>query len=489
MQHFLKITLFLFLVPALPGVAQPLPWAASVDQLIDAYNESSFPFNGVVLLYDETGVLYRRAEGYANLELKVPLQMGTRFRIASVSKQFAGFLAWQLVEEGLLDMRTPIARYVTRLEGTPAGTLTMHDLLTHSAGLPPDKYIWDYVYFKRQTGFTLRDFFDLIARDSLHFAPGTRYEYCNTCYVLAAATMEQITDRPYPALLRDKILAPLDMTDTGLDSIGNFCPKRAYYYDREYGKGLRPASPIDLAPLSAAGGMYSTAEDLQRWGRALFFTDQLLSPRYRSDFFQPFLNDYAFGLKVLDKPLDREGTQVPAIEHDGLIEGSRAYFAYLPEKSIGIVLLSNFGCSFPFADFQRRLIKTLYGKPFQPPKKSLAYQFSVDLQQHGAEYAATQFRQHLPDTARYQLSQSKLNEYGFFLLRRDRFGEALLAFRLNAEAFPDSWSAHNSLAEAYRKAEQPRAAIRHYRRAVELNPRYTNGKRMLEKLERIGGKD
>lgn len=460
--------------------------AIALDSLIAAYQQSSFPYNGVILLFDRSGIRYQRALGYANFELQAPVRMNTKFRIASVSKQFAGLLAWKLVEQGSLNMEAPIATYVPRLQGATAGRITMRQLLTHTSGLPANKYIWEYAELQRPGAFSTADLFDRLARDTVHFEPGTRYEYCNTCYVVAAGVMEQITATPYPELLRRRLLDPLGMHDTGLDSLAQLLPNRAYPYEREYGRGLRPAKPCDPAAVSAAAGMYSTAEDLYRWGRALFFSDSLLGPALRRQFLTPALEGYAYGLMIRDKRLDRQGFRVPVIEHDGLIDGARAFLTYLPEKDLVVILLSNFGASFPLHDFQRDLLSVLYQRPYRKPKRELTYHFSCDLERRGLDYAVARFQEHRQDTAHYQLSQAKMNEYGFFLLRRDRLQAAIAAFQLNTEAFPDSWTAHDSLAEAYLKARLPYFAIYHYERSLTLNPDNRRCRRKL--LELKGGK-
>lgn len=488
-NHYrLNLLLLLLLLPLLVLSQNTGPdWKPRIDELIDAYSHSSFPFNGVLLVCSENEILYQRTEGYANLELKVPVTLNTRFRIASVSKQFAGFLAWQLVEEGRLDMQAPIEKYVPRLANTAVGQLTMQELLTHSSGLPPNKYIWDYAEMQRPESFCFRDLFDLIARDKPHFEPGSRYEYCNTGYVLAAGVMEQLSGKSYPELLHKYILEPLNMKDTGLDSLQSLLPNRAYYYEREFETGLRPAAPCDLSAISAAGGMYSSAADMHRWAHTLFFTDELLSPAYRDIFLQPVLNDYAYGLFIREKQIDRSGFHIPLVEHDGLLEGARAYLAYLPEKEIAVVLLSNFGRSFPFYPFQRQLFNILYGRPFQTPKRSLAYHFSIDLKKQGLDYAVRQFNQHQSDTAHYELNESRMTEYGYFLMRRERLEEALEVFRLNADYFPDSWSAHNSLAEAYLETGNRELARKHCKKATTLNPGNYRGKRLMERIGAGGG--
>lgn len=459
-------------------------WPAALDELLTNYQESSNPFNGILLVIGKEGVVYQRKQGYANLELQVPLELDTRFRIASISKQFAGFLAWKMVDEGKLDLSAPISDYVRRLKNTPAGAITLQQLLTHTSGLPPNKYIWEYAYQERPGNLTSTDLFDLFAQEQPRFEPGTDFEYCNSCYVLAAAVLEEVFGSTYPDLIRQSVLAPLGMLETGFDSLDAFIPGRAYPYEREFGQGLRPARPIDLAPLSAAVGMYSSAADLCRWVKNLFFEKKLLSDTAWEAFLRPVREEYAYGLWIREEKIDRQ-LRIPVIEHDGLLEGGRAYVAYLPEKQLGIVLLTNFGCSFPFATFQQDILRVIYGLPAEAPKKCLAYQFSLDLESGGPAYAEAQFRKNRQNTSSYSLRQKALNEYGYHLLRRKRFEAAIVAFRLNTEAFPNSWIAFSSLAEAYLKAGDEERAKECFGKALELNP----GNRMCRKqYEKLGGK-
>ena len=125
----------LLLVAVATGLsASAQPDVSSLDALVTAYHDTG-RFSGTVLVADAGEVIYERGAGEANRSWRVPHAPDTRFRIASLTKQFTAALVLRLVEDGALDLDTPITAI---LPDYPAeqGRATVHQLLSHTSGIP-----------------------------------------------------------------------------------------------------------------------------------------------------------------------------------------------------------------------------------------------------------------------------------------------------------------------------------------------------------------
>lgn len=84
----------------------------------------------------------------------------------------------------------------------------------------------------------------------------------------------------------------------------------------------------------------------------------------------------------------------------------------------------------------------------------------------------------------YLLSEMDMNMLGYDYLKANKYDEAIAVFRMNTEAFPDSFNTYDSLGEAYAAKGDKKSAIKNYEKSVKLNPGNQNGIQMLEKLKR-----
>lgn len=92
--------------------------------------------NGVVLVADGDRIIHHKAYGSSSAEYGLAHQLDSRFMIASLTKSLTACAVLQLVEQGKLDLKKPLSSYLEELQGATAGSLTTHELLSHSGGLP-----------------------------------------------------------------------------------------------------------------------------------------------------------------------------------------------------------------------------------------------------------------------------------------------------------------------------------------------------------------
>jgi len=236
-----------------------------------------------------------------------------------------------------LKVEDPVKKH---LPDAPAAwdKVTIFHLLTHTSGIPSFTGFPDY----RATEAMPTTPEKLVARfrdKPLEFAPGEKWNYSNSGYVLLGYLIEKITGNSYAKFVQENIFDPLGMKDSGYDSNSAVIAHRAAGYTPGAG-GIRNTGYIDMTIPHAAGALYSTTEDLLRWERGLF-GGKVLSAESLRKMTAPFKNDYAFGLGVKDV----KGHKM--ISHGGGIEGFNTYLAYYPNDKVTIVVLANLNGNAP----------------------------------------------------------------------------------------------------------------------------------------------
>lgn len=308
-------------------------------------------FMGAVLVAKNDVVVFERSYGWANLEWKVPHTTGSKYRIGSVTKQFTAAAILLLEERGRLKLDDSVAKFIP---DAPEAwkQVTLFHLLTHTAGVPSFTDIPEYMTLKlspegpAQTIARIRD-------KPLDFAPGEKFHYSNSGYVLLGWVVELVSGRDYGAFVQENIFKPLGMSDSGYDSNTALIPQRASGYVPGP-DGLLNAPYIDMHVPHGAGGLYSTPADLHRWTQGLF-GGKLMSPASLAKMTTPYKEDYAFGLDV------RTVNGRKVISHNGGIEGFNSDLAYYPESKVTIVVLANVNGP-AYVELPRKLAALTFGE-------------------------------------------------------------------------------------------------------------------------------
>jgi CubicO group peptidase (beta-lactamase class C family) len=317
-----------------------LGWSAATDaggqdvrrleEVVDALAAQGFM--GAVLVARGDEVLLNKGWGQANVEWNVPNTPSTRFRIASITKQFTAAAILLLEERGKLSVDDPVRKY---LPDAPASwnTITIFHLLTHTSGVPDYSALPPY----RSVGpLTPTEVVARFRDAPLDFVPGERWNYSNSGYALLGLLIERVSGRSYAEFLRENIFMPLNMDDSGYDLSRDVILRRASGY-RRTPAGIVNAPYLDMSLPYAAGGLYSTTGDLLTWTRALF-GGRLLSAASLRKMTTPVPQSpggYAFGLNVQSVG----GRTV--MFHAGGINGFTTTLAYYPDSRVTIAVLSN----------------------------------------------------------------------------------------------------------------------------------------------------
>jgi CubicO group peptidase (beta-lactamase class C family) len=203
--------------------------------------------------------------GFRDVAAKSPVDSGTVFRIASMTKSFTAMAILKLRDEGRLSLDEPAEKWVPELGGlkyptTDSPKLTIRHLLSHSAGFPEDNPWGDQQLAVSDSEMGRR------MRGGIPFsnAPGVAYEYSNYGYAILGRIVTKASGVPYRRYVADNILKPLGMTSTTLEP-ASVAPSRlaqGYRWEDEQWK-LEPQLPDGA--FGAMGGMLTSASDLGRY--------------------------------------------------------------------------------------------------------------------------------------------------------------------------------------------------------------------------------
>jgi CubicO group peptidase (beta-lactamase class C family) len=449
--------------------------ADRIDALMEKYLEYG-QFNGSLLVAEGGRLLLKKGYGYANFEWEIPCAPDTKFRIGSITKQFTSMLIMRHVEKGEIGLDDPLMKYLPAYP-KEQGKVTVRHLLNHTSGIPSYTGIMDIR--SNRSFYPLDSLIAVFSARPLEFDPGTRYRYNNSGYVLLGAILEKVTGRSYEQLLREEILEPLGMENTGYDHAEPIITRRAAGYDRT--GGLRNTQFVDMSLPYAAGAMYSTVEDLFRWDRALY-ADRLISEKSKAEYFKPGLNGYAFGWVIGTIRLGRSADSVETISHGGGINGFSTLIVRIPAQQHLIVLFNNTG-PVPLHEIATAIAGILYEKPYAEPRRSLATALDGLIEKSGVAEAVASFAELKERKAEYYLDEAEINALGYRLMQGGNVKAAIDVFKLNVQEFPGSWNVYDSLGEAFMADGQRALAIANYEKSVALNPANTGGREALERLK------
>lgn len=306
----------------------------SMNQEVDSYLDEK-DFQGTVLIAKEGQILFSKGYRLANAEHQIPNTPKTVFRLGSITKQFTAVAILQLQEQGKLNVKDPISKY---LPDYPQGDkIKIHHLLTHTSGIPSITDFPNLSEIERQPSTpdrVMAYFKDL----PLEFTPGAECKYSDSGYIVLGAVIEAVTDASYEKYVQDNFFSPLGMKATYFDHNQRVIPNRASGYGLDAKGTVVNAEFIEMSFPHGAGSLSSTVEDLYIWDRALK-EDKLLSKEARKELFrvQAFSENhqiaYGYGLFIDDKK--------HIIGHMGSIEGFRSALYRHLDGDITLIILSN----------------------------------------------------------------------------------------------------------------------------------------------------
>ena len=329
-----------------------------IDRLIAPHAGPS-PGVTVGVIRDGHLVTHRHA-GLANVEHAVPIGPHTRFRIASVSKQFTCAAILMLADEGRLQLHDPVQAHIPELPAYPHPVTVAH-LMHNTSGLRDMLELMRLGGADLGTPIVLQDLVDAICRQrTLNFRPGARFLYSNSNFLLLGLIAERRAAEPLATFLDRRIFTPLGMNATRLTpDVFAAIPHLATGYFPD-GPGWRRAP--HAFPLAGEGGLVSTIEDLALWDRHLGANPSLAAGlATQTPFNNGAENRYARGQAV--RPYRDQVT----VSHGGLWPGYRTEFLRVPAIGTTIIAIANTGSADPNLLAHQVLDVILDGRPGTPP--------------------------------------------------------------------------------------------------------------------------
>lgn len=384
------LSLPLFLVFAAPAHAQPKSKtkaapAASSTLAYEKLLKDAYPQNGpgaAVIVVKDGKTLFRQAQGLADVELGVPLQPDMVFRLGSITKQFTATAILLLAEDGKLSVQDRIEKH---LPGYPTHghTITIEHLLTHTSGIQSYTSIPGWMTEKIIAPMKVQEIIDGFKKEPMTFAPGERYLYNNSAYILLGAIIEKVSGKTYETFVKERIFAPLGMTSSYYGSTEPIIPRRTHGYTAE-GDQVQNARYLSMTQPYAAGSLASTVDDLAKWDAALA-AGKVLKQASLEQAWKPYVlkNGEATGYGYGWAAATVRGRR--SIEHGGGIHGFSTYAITLPADRVYVAVLAN--SDSPATDpgyLARKLAALAMGNPF--PERTEVKLDAAVLQRYAGVY-------------------------------------------------------------------------------------------------------
>jgi CubicO group peptidase (beta-lactamase class C family) len=340
--------------------------AQTIDSRFDEYMNATAKlgrFNGYVLAARDGKTVFGKGYGMANFEEDVPPTPQTKFRLASITKGFTAMAVMILQEKGKLNLQDSICKF---LGDCPDAwkPVTVRGLLNHTSGIADYAAAPDFmrtISLPVTTDELIASFMNL----PLQFAPGENFAYSNSNYILLGQIIEKVSGKSFAVFVRENIFAPLSMKNSGYDDNSTLLKHRANGYIKQP-DGIINARYMDMSNAYAAGGLYSTAEDLLLWNQALD-AGRLVSKKSLEEIFTPGKGGVGYGW-FINRDANRS-----VIFQGGLNSGFAASVFRYPEERACVILLNNFENAAPHLPrIGRDLTAILFNEKYELPSESVA---------------------------------------------------------------------------------------------------------------------
>ena len=342
--------------------------AERLDQLLSAYAGSDTP-GAIVAVMRDGKIVHHQAVGLANLTFDIPFERETVTNIGSVSKQFTAFAVARLAADGALSLDDDVRTYFPELPDL-GHTVTVRQILNHSSGYR------EFLNLLYMAGVRLDngDYIDrdevlriLMGQPALQDEPGSRFNYNNTAYSLAALLVERVTETPFQDWMTANVFEPLGMYNTRIRAhTGEIIPNAAEGYT--YADDAPYRISIDLGgggeAVMGPGGVYTTVDDLESWINN-FHTGVVGGEEVIAELMRPSIevpgeeSFYGLGLDV------EQHRGRLRVGHGGADTAHRAHLLFYPEFNAGVVALSN-NAAFPAFTTALRTAEAFFDADLEP---------------------------------------------------------------------------------------------------------------------------
>lgn len=291
-------------------------YSAKIDSLIKTTNVRQF--NGVILIAENGKIKYSKAYGFLNSEKKTELNIDDQFEIMSNSKQITAVLILKEVENGKINLQSPIKKYLPKLTQTWADSVTVHQLLNHTHGITD-------------------------MEKPLLFKPGTDFKYGNLSNILLGKIIEFSSKRSYSEMANE-LFKNLKMNNTFAYSKEKMQKVVSGHINKDNSFKVVNSTQIKEESIPA-DGIITTAKDLTIWNNNLHKGKILKPETYKlmttstvyaqHDVFGKQKVGYGYGIRIC------ENDKTKYIGHTGLGDGFASMNLYFPKNNLSLIVLEN----------------------------------------------------------------------------------------------------------------------------------------------------
>ncbi|BAO77666.1 serine hydrolase [Winogradskyella sp. PG-2] len=453
-----------------------------------------FMVPGTAIAIIENGELVlQKAYGYSDLVKGEKVTTKTGFNIGSISKTIAAWGIMKLVEEDKIDLDAPAENYLTRWElpesDFDSKKVTIRRLLSHTAGLSLHGY----------PGWTPKDRLSTIeeslngrnngpGRVEMIMEPGTKWKYSGGGYTILQLIIEEVTGQKFEDYIQTAVLNPIGMKNSSYKIDETILKNSSLEHD-----GFGEQIDFELFTAQAAAGLHTTIEDFTRFAYASLFAhkdnktyNKVLKESTVKKMMKPAAasND-SYGLGYQMHTI--HNTSYSLKGHGGANSGWHAFFRVNPDTNDGFIMITNGGAgqniyTQVFCDWIQWKTGESMGNRCEV-KPSVAVKLKTIIDSEGIINIVSAYEElkvNKPED--YSFSESILNNFGYYYMRRKEIAKAEAVFKLNVDQFPKSSNVYDSYAEALLENSKKEQAIINYKKSVVLNPANTNAINILKSL-------
>jgi D-alanyl-D-alanine carboxypeptidase len=310
---------------------------AAIDRIVSAAVVAQAIPGLAILVAQNRRIIFARGYGMRNLGEGLPVDERTSFSIASISKQFTAAAIMQLRERQLLALEDRVERYLPWFCNTHH--VTIGHLLTHTSGVPGYTELDDFDLRCVSTA-TPREIAETVLERAPAFAPGDQWQYSNTNYVLLGAILETVAQKSYGDIVRNDLLAGLDMPATMVNDMSPIRSNAASGFTSYWLGPIEPAREWHASWSFGTAGLRSNVLDLFAWNVALRSGKIVTETSFQAMETAVMLNDgqsvsYGFGLQLGQTLIGRVS------RHTGGLPGFTLDNTTFLDREIDIIILTN----------------------------------------------------------------------------------------------------------------------------------------------------
>ena len=350
------------------------PKGEAFQSVLDKYISDGIP--GATLLVADSNGVWTGSAGYADIQNNIVMQPCHILKPGSVTKMIIGNVMWQLQEEGKVNIQDPISNYIPDIaENITNGTqITIEMLLNHTSGIYPIARDLNYnlaVVNDFTRDWSADEIIQYFTNKPATNLPGEKYYYSNTNTLISEMIIESITNEPLENTLSDKIFTPLGMNNTVYYDYSEEFPlgNLAQGYVDFHNDGGNIQNISDLNPGSGNGytGLYSNAEDMYLFAKAIFLDHTLISENSLNQILNSFFysksgNSASSSGAIHRQDIDFFGDSITAYGHSGGDIGYAAHVTFIENSETIIIINYNYGTQFwtPMGDEINKMKKEIY---------------------------------------------------------------------------------------------------------------------------------